>query len=139
MRFIPDLDKWMNRRARNIYDPLGEWTIIAGQINFAPVLSKTETAFHGYVHKNCVTLASGGIGDSFLSDSDSFALDERVLKLALIWQWKAQKGSAYQEDLGTYEDALAMIAGHDSPAPILIGRTAASNAQVAYPWPAPTP
>ena len=26
----------------------------------------------------------------------------------MIWQWKAQKGSPYAEDMGTYGDALAM-------------------------------
>ena len=42
-------------------------------------------------------------------------LDERLLKLGMIWQWKAKKGSPYQEDLGTYGDALSRLARrHDS-------------------------
>jgi hypothetical protein len=39
----------------------------------------------------------------------------------MIWQWKAQKGSAYAEDMGTYGDALTYAMGHDSPAPIIVG------------------
>ena len=38
----------------------------------------------------------------------------------MIWQWKANKGSPYAEDMGTYSDALVMIAGADSPAPIIM-------------------
>ena len=32
----------------------------------------------------------------------------------MIWQWKANKGSPYAEDMGTYSDALVMIGGADS-------------------------
>jgi hypothetical protein len=140
MRFVPDTDQWINRRARNIYDPYGEWTILGGQINIVPVMGAGVTATYAYMAKNCVNLASGGLGDSFQSDSDSAVLDERVLKLGMIWQWKAQKGSPYNEDMGTFEDALSNAMGHDSPAPTIVGRYPVSNlAKTAYPWPVPTP
>jgi hypothetical protein len=74
------------------------------------------------MHKNCVTLASGGIGDAFQADGDSYGLDERLLRLGMIWQWKANKGAAYYEDMGTYGDTLNALAGRDTPAPIIIGR-----------------
>jgi hypothetical protein len=45
-----------------------------------------------------------------------------VLKLGMIWRWKSQKGSPYNEDLATYGDALSNVSGRDSPAPILIPR-----------------
>jgi hypothetical protein len=140
MRFIPDTDEWINRRALNIYDAYGEWTMLGGQINIMPVMGTGVSATHGYLAKNCIALASGGLGDSFQSDGDSFVLDERCLKLGMTWQWKASKGSPYNEDMGTYEDALSYAMGHDSPAPILIGRKPISvAARTAYPWPVPTP
>ena len=126
MRFVPDTDEWMNRRARNYSDAWGEWTIIGNQMLIAPTLGATVTAYYAYLHKNCVALASGGYGDSFLADGDSFLIGDRVLKLGMIWQWKAQKGSPYQEDLNTYADALTYLMGHDSPAPIIVGRTPVS-------------
>ena len=80
-------------------------------------------------------LSSGGVNDVFQNDDDSFALDERVFKLGMIWQWKAQKGSPYAEDMGTYGDALTYAMGHDSPGPIIIGRRPLSaNARYAYPF-----
>jgi hypothetical protein len=97
------------------------------------------TATFAYLDRNCITLASGGRGDAFMADGDSFALDERILKLGMIWQWKAQKGSPYAEDMGTYGDALTSAMGRDSPAPIIIGRRSSSVAvRTAYPWPVPT-
>lgn len=139
MMFVPDLDQWMNRRALNICNSGGEWTITGGNILIQPVLGVGETAYHGYLHKNCITLAGGGVGDKFMADGDNFGLDERVHKLAMIWQWKAQKGSPYQEDLGTYGDAVSYAMGHDSPAPIIIGRIPISvAAQTSYPYPTPS-
>ena len=77
-----------------------------------------------------------GFGDTFAADGDVFTIDERSLKLGMIWQWKANKGGAYAEDMGSYGDALAKIQGADKPAPILIGRrTPTAEVQASYPYP----
>jgi hypothetical protein len=56
----------------------------------------------------------------------------------MIWQWKANKGSPYAEDMGTWSDAMAMAMGPDSPAPVIIGRRPISAAaRVAYPFSIP--
>jgi hypothetical protein len=133
-RFIPDTDQWLNRRARNYSDAYGEWTIIGNQMMLWPAIGSAATAYFAYLHKNCITLAAGGAGDSFMADGDSFSLGDRLLKLGMIWQWKAQKGSPYQEDLNTYADALTYLMAHDSPAPIMVGRTPISaGAKTAIP------
>jgi len=140
MRFILDADEWMNRRALNYLSPWGEWTMMGGNILIVPTMAAGVNAYHAYLQKNCISLTSGGFGDRFIADTDSFVLDERVLRLGMVWQWKAQKGSPYQEDLGTYGDALTNAMGHDSPAPIIIDRRPISLAvKTAYPWPVPTP
>lgn len=100
-----------------------------------------ETAKFIYLGKDCIVWngASGGTvsGPEFQADDDVFYPDERVLKLGMIWQWKAQKGTPYAEDLGTYEDALDRLAGSDKPAPIIIGtKVISARANVAMPWPA---
>ena len=121
MRFIPDTDQWLARRVNNATSTAwGEWTIIGGQIHIFPVMPLNVSAYFAYLDKNCIDLLSGGHGDVFTDDGDKFSLDERLLKLGMTWQWKAQKGSPYQEDLNTYADALTYAAmGHDSPAPII--------------------
>jgi hypothetical protein len=58
----------------------------------------------------------------------------------MIWQWKAQKGSPYAEDMGTYYDALNYAMGKDSPSPIILGRLPMSAAvNSSYPWPVTGP
>lgn len=142
MRFIPDLNEWIDRRARSWFDSRGEWIIYGGQIHVQPIMGVGVHATFPYLDKNCVTLNSGGFGTSFLNDADAFRLDERLLKLGMIWVWKSNKGSPYAEDLNTFGDALSMLAGADAPAPTLIGSAPASNAiraSTAYPWPLPSP
>jgi hypothetical protein len=139
MRFIPDTDDWMQRRALNRFSAWGEWTMLGGQLLLWPALGTGVTASFAYLDKNCVNLAGGGVGDRFVADNDSFRLDERLLKLGMIWQWKAQKGSPYAEDMGTFGDALQNAMGADTPSPILIGRAPSSfDTRIAYPWNAPT-
>lgn len=139
MRFFPDTDEWLQRRAANETDAWGEWTIYGNQLHVWPVMGVGVSARYIYLDKNCVSLAAGGNGDTFVADGDSFRLDERVFKLGMIWQWKAQKGSPYAEDMGSFGDALQLAMGHDSPAPILVDRLPiSSTARIAYPWQVPT-
>jgi len=137
MRFIPDSDEWMRRRANNEINSHGEWTKFGNAISIFPVMPVGASASFVYLDKNSIVLASGGVGDTFLSDNDIFWIDERLLKLAMIYQWKAQKGSSYAEDMSTYGDALTVAMGHDQPAPIMIDRKLIS-ASIAYPYPVPT-
>ena len=135
MRFIADTDEWLNRRARNYYDARGEWTMLGGQILVEPVMGADTSCYFAYLHKNCVKLANG-LGDVFTADGDSFLLNERVFKLGMIWQWKAYKGSPYQEDMGSYEDALGSVGGRDKPSPTIIGRLPISaGIRTGYPFP----
>jgi len=142
MMFIPELDTWNQRRARNYVSAYGEWTLLGNQMLIQPVMGVGVTATFAYLHKNCVTRNAGGVADTFVDDADTFRLPERLLKLGMTWQWKAQKGSPYADDLGTFSDALAMLMGANKPAPIIIGSVPLAstiNAEVAYPWPVPTP
>ena len=108
--------------------------MFGGNININPPLATGQTANYGYMEKNCIANSSG-VTDSFTSDTDTFRLDERILKLGMIWQWKAQKGAPYSEDLGTYSDAIAYIMGKDSPAPIIVGNKPISvAAKAVYPF-----
>jgi hypothetical protein len=140
LRFIEDADLWLERRLTNMGDAWGEWILLGDQMHIWPAPGAGETVTYPYLDKNCVTLGSGGFSNTFIADNDSFRLPERVLKLGMIWQWKANKGSPYSEDMSTFGDALQMLLGADKPAPILIGRQSMPiSGTVAYPWQVPTP
>lgn len=123
LQFIADADEWLMRRLRGQNFGWGEWTIIGNDMLIFPILSAGAAVSFVYLDKNCIKLSNSvnGFGDTFLADADEFRIDERLLKLGMLWQWKANKGSPYAEDMGTYSDALVNIAGADTPAPIIIG------------------
>jgi hypothetical protein len=99
-----------------------------------------EVAQFNYLNRYCVRLNSGGANDTFLNDADAFVLDERLLKLGMVWQWKANKGSPYAEDMATFMDAVARASGADKPSPIIVDRWPISaGARASYPYPTPTP
>lgn len=139
MTFYPDIDEWLQRRAANYSNAWGEWIIYGGQIHIWPIVSASETVRFAYLDKNCVNLKSGGVARAFMSDEDTFRLDERLLRLGMIWQWKAFKGSPYAEDMATFMDALTNAMGADKPAPILIQRLPISlSVRSSYPYPTPS-
>ena len=120
LRFIADTDEWLVRRLNSDQHAWGEWTLIGDDMLIHPIVPLGSAVTFAYLDKNCIRLQSGGYSDVFTNDADEFRISERLLKLGMIWQWKANKGSPYAEDMGTYSDALAMIAGADSPAPIIV-------------------
>jgi hypothetical protein len=145
LKFVPDANEWLLRRINNRVDGWGEWTIIGDDMLIFPILqaavvthpaSPAQQVTFAYLNKNCIRLAGGGYGDQFTNDGDVFRIDERLLKLGMVWQWKANKGSPYAEDMGTYSDALVNIAGADTPAPIIVdsgwdrGWTRVANANI---------
>jgi hypothetical protein len=120
LSFIPDPDEWTRKEMQGHTIPTGEWIITGDEMFIRPTLAAGETAKFWYLRNTPVRLNSGGFGKEFVNDADAFVLQERLLKLAMIWQWKAHKGATYAEDLANYEDALAKVAGADKPSPILV-------------------
>jgi hypothetical protein len=138
LTFVDDPDQWLQRRNRGSAESRGEWTMQGGQMLIMPVMAIGTTASFAYIHNTPVRLFAGGLGSVFMNDNDGFVLDERLLKLGMIWQWRANKGSSYAEDMGTYDDAMSVASGSDRPAPIYIGRSPLANMiSSAYPWQVP--
>lgn len=127
LHFIADPDEWLTRRMENnIGGPWGEWTLIGTDMHIWPIMPEGDFARFVYMDRGCIRTAMPMPPETsnnvpfFLSDDDVFRLDERLLKLGMIWQWKANKGSPFAEDLSTYGDAIQMAMGADKPAPLLI-------------------
>lgn len=142
LAFVSDPDDWLRHEIQNHPYFGGEWTLEGNQMLIRPALAIGETVKFYYLRNGCVRRAppATGFNDRFLVDDDTFVLPERLLKLGMIWQWKAYKGGSYAEDIANYEDALANVQGADKPAPIIVGtQPMSSDAQVAYWGPTPNP
>ena len=102
----------------------------------SPVLSASEEAKFHYQQNTWAKASDNTRKAAFDADSDTFMLDERLLKLGLIWQWRELKGLPYAEDMQNYEMLQAkLIAADKGSRTIRIGtpRLPAGD-ELAYPW-----
>ena len=82
-------------------------------------LASAVTAKYYYITKNIVDPVTGANKEAFTIDTDTFLLDEKVLRLGVIWQWKSNKGLPYAEDLASYETALAEAVSRDKGSKVI--------------------
>ena len=54
MRFVPDTDEWLNRRALELLRRLGRVDMLGGQMLIWPAMAAGATAYFAYLDKNCV-------------------------------------------------------------------------------------
>lgn len=102
---ITDLDYWLGLDVQDFDFVVNAWTIYGGQMHIKPALSSGVTAKFFYQSNKIVTNA-GNTKATFTADDDEFRLNEELLKLGMIWQWRANKGLPYSEDMRNYERAL---------------------------------
>jgi hypothetical protein len=157
MRQVQDHDEWLDLTLRAQIDPRGAWTLLGGQMNFLTAPAADELVKYYYI-STLYARSSGTETTDFFpldfpfefpdsetggtrkakfdDDDDGFQLDERLLKLGITWQYKANKGLPYAEDMVNYElrlqDCIARDPGQRGGH---IGRkTFHRDVKIAYPW-----
>lgn len=115
LRHVTDIDRWLEDEISGFTGMVGEWTIYGGQLHIRPVMASGDIVKFAYVSKHHVS------GDQriFTADDQEFLLDERLLSLGMIWQWKANKGQPYQEDMENFNNAMSVAIGNDKGSRIL--------------------
>lgn len=134
---VSNLDQWLVDEALAAGLPDGAWTMYGGQIHIRPPVADGATVRHWYVGREIIRSDQGDPKTRFTQDEDEFFLGDRILSLGLIWQWRANKGLPYAEDMQNYEDCKAQLIGRDGGRSIIrSGRRAfPSGATYPYPWP----
>lgn len=132
---VPDTDEWLSYDVLGLTTGVGRWTLIGSTINIKPAVANAATVKFYYITNLIVDPAAGSNKTDFTMDTDAFLLDEEMLKLGIIWQWKASKGRPYAEDMQNYEDAKAARIGEDKGSNILtVGSVRfPSDVKIAYP------
>lgn len=132
---IPTVNEWMRLvdSGFHLVTP-GGWILLGGEFQFYP--APDGSASFPYISRNFARSESGTEKAEFTSDDDEFVLDERLLTLALVWRWKAQKGMDYSEDMASYELALSQAQARDKGARVIERNTRSniSGARVGWPW-----
>lgn len=128
--FCPTLDDWINIRNNDFNAFPGAWIILDGQFQYFPVPTAGQMAMFPYVSGNYALAADETTTKpAFTTDGDMFRIlgtgtaqlsaADRILKLSLIWRWKALKRMDYQEDMRNYEIALSQAQARDVGARVI--------------------
>jgi len=110
---IGSLDRWLELDIQAFDFVVNAWIIYGGQMHIKPAMATGVTAKFFYQSNLIIAPASGSNKTDFTADTDTFRLDEQLLKLGMIWQYKAYKGLPYAEDMANYESLLARLATRD--------------------------
>ena len=105
--------QWQHWIARTTTGPYSKYRIRAGNLYAypAPVAGSTW-AFEYQTTYFCQS--SGGTDQSaWAADDDVGALDENLMRLGIIWRFKARAGLDYAEDYRIYEQKLAQAMARD--------------------------
>lgn len=113
---LSDRDKWLGFEVQNFDFVINSWILYGGQLHIKPALGAGVTAKHWYQSKQYAASSEAVLKDSFTADADRFRLDERLLSLGMIWQWRANKSLPYAQDQDAYEDLLQKLASDDKGA-----------------------
>lgn len=134
---IESTDEWLQWKV-SLVNPFSRiWALIANRIHILPILPLASEVLYYYIRDTDVRAADNSLKSSFTVDTDSYVLDEELLELALVWNWKAAKSLPYAKELNDYEVKLSSLCGADRGNRIV--RTGAlripRGANIAYPWP----
>lgn len=132
---ISDRDEWLGMDVQSFDFVINAWIIYANQIHIKPALASGVTVKYFYQSHHWGQTSALVNVDEFSSDTDTFRLNNRLLKLALIYKWREMKGLPYAENMADYQDLLAKLINRDKGSRIIrIGKAGMPRDTVfAYP------
>ncbi len=113
---MQDFNQWLELLNFPISTWEQRWMLFGGNLNVMPILPLNQTLTYGYISENVVN--SNGVETAeFTLDTDTFALDDEMLRLAIIWNWKQSKGYDFQAELAKYQERYEKQRFRDVGAP----------------------
>lgn len=100
---LQDFNKWLELLNYQIETWQQRWMVFGGNLNIMPILPVNDTLSYGYITDKIVV---GSDPTTFTADSDTFVLDDELLRLSIIWNWKNNKGFDFSADLAKYQERL---------------------------------
>lgn len=137
---VLDDNRWRQYVAQSFVPAIGIWRIYGGQFQILMGGSLSALGLAATVTFDYITnklFDHGGTAQATITaDTDTFRLDERLLKLALIYRWKEDKGRPYAADLDKFEDALAISIATNKGSGVLTmgGKSPSFGAEIAWPF-----
>lgn len=120
---ITSIDEWLEYQVVPYTFVNGNWIIYGDEFHVLPIMQTTETLKFAYIKNVIATSASDMDLTKFSADTDTFNLDEELLRLCIIYKWKQKKAQAYAQEMDDYEVRKLYLIGKDKGSkPTIRGR-----------------
>lgn len=120
---IVNPDTWLEYQVVPYTFVNGNWMLYGNEIHVLPIMLSTETLKFFYVSNLIVTNAASSAISAFSTDTDTFNLDEKLLRLAIIYKWKQKKSQAHAQEMDDFEAYKIYLIGKDAGSkPVVSGR-----------------
>ncbi len=104
--------EWQQDMSFSAAAPFPKYKINKAQLFIGPsVPNSTDTWAFSYISNAFCQSASGSAQNMWLTDTDTGILSESLMKLDIVWRWKASKSLEYADDLANFEDEFANRTG----------------------------
>lgn len=110
---VRDAFKWHELSRRDPTPVYARWIILNKEVIFNPPIPNEQTVKFFYISNRLVEKPNGNMDIWFTSDTDEFRLDERLLRLAIIWKWKMKNALPFDGDKAEYDRLLASLVATD--------------------------
>lgn len=118
---VTDANVWLDLTLLAPAMAPGYVSIFDNKLNVLPVLPLAQQVRFFYKSKDIVLADNQTPKQLFTADSDTFKLNERLLKLAMIWRYRAGEGLEYSEDMQNYEILKSQLETKDAGSKVITG------------------
>lgn len=107
-----------------------------GQVLIYPTPTSTKSYVFEYISKNCIQGADTTLKSSFTADTDTFLIDEHILRLDATWRFLNNQGRPYGEEQRVANLAIADRAKIDGGRATIYANTqkAIIDAKISLPY-----
>ena len=107
--------EWQQLKSSNVAGPYNDMRIIGKELKLIPAPSAGNTVAFEYITSNIGENSGGTELSVFTADTDVPLLDEYLMMLFVVWQYKRTKGQDYREDFQIAEIEFANRTAATSP------------------------
>jgi hypothetical protein len=111
--------QWQQLKAQNFVGPWNQYRLRGNNVLFIPIPAATQTCAFEWFSKNWCQSAGSTGQTAWAADTDIGILDEDLMRLGLMWRWKAAKGLDYAQDFDNYKLAVSAASSRDGSKPTL--------------------
>jgi hypothetical protein len=107
--------EWQNLKAWSVSPVVDTFCVRGGNILVQPDPTAGDIFAYEYIKKTWCQSAAGVAQDEWLADTDTGVLDEKIMRMGVIWRYKQKKGLAWETDFNNWDSQVMQALGQDQP------------------------